>query len=44
MTGSILNISALIRLKIAVFAPIPSASESAAASVNILLLSSIRNP
>jgi hypothetical protein len=44
LTGSIRSISALIKLKMAVFAPMPNASESTATSVNILLLSIIRAP
>src|SRR5262249_5175168 len=44
LTGSVFNIRASSRLKIAVFAPMPSASESTATAVKPLLLSSIRTP
>ena len=44
LTGSGRNISALIKLKIAVLAPIPNASESAATAVKPGLLRSVRIP
>jgi hypothetical protein len=44
LTGSVCNSTASTTLKSAVFAPIPSASESTATRVNPLCLSSIRMP
>ena len=43
-TGSILSSTASIRLKIAVFAPMPSASDSTATAVKLVFFASIRNP
>ena len=42
-TGSFLNRSASIRLKIAVFPPMPSASDTIAAVVNIGVFLIVRN-
>ena len=43
-TGSVLSRRALSKLKIAVFAPMPNASDNTATAVNAGLRSSIRTP